>query len=113
MAVEYHTFTQGSPWSESNPDDHPRLYPLFGEKVCCNRCNRILPGVDRVIYQGTKTIVKWTDGSTTIVDCVENDIFDKETGLAMAIARKYFHGSRAMFKDCVENAKTYDGPKKR
>lgn len=76
------------------------------------KCNRMLPGVDRVIYQGTKTIVKWTDGSTTIVDCVDGDIFDKETGLAMAIARKYFYESRSAFKYCVENAKTYDKPKK-
>ena len=104
MAVEYHTSTQCEPRG---------FYMDERELFCLPRCNRILPGVDRVIYQGTKTIVKWTDGSTTIVDCVENDIFDKETGLAMAIARKYFHGSRAMFKDCVENAKTYDGPKKR
>lgn len=110
MAVEYHTFSQCEP-KGFYMDERSLFYPL-NEKVF-NRCNRFLPGIDRVIYQGTKTIVKWTDGSTTIVDCVENDIFDKETGLAMAIARKYFHGSRAMFKGCVENAKTYDGPKKR
>lgn len=104
MAVEYHTSIQCEPSG---------FYANERSLFCLARCNRILPGVDRVIYQGTKTIVKWTDGSTTIVDCVENDIFDKETGLAMAIARKYFNGSRAMFKDCVENAKTYDKPKKK
>lgn len=105
--LNYITFTDPRQVSIS-----PGFIECF-EKSYRTRCNRMLPGVDRVIYQGTKTIVKWTDGSTTIVDCVNGDIFDKETGLAMAIARKYFYESRSAFKYCVKNAKTYDKSKKK
>ena len=34
------------------------------------------------------TVVLWADGSKTIVKCGENDTFDPEKGLAMAIAKK-------------------------
>lgn len=42
-----------------------------------------------VIFSGPCTIVKWSDGDKTIVRC-ENEDFDKEKGLAMAIVKKFF-----------------------
>ena len=41
-----------------------------------------------VIFNGPATIVFWSDGDKTIVRC-ENEDFDKEKGLAMAIAKKF------------------------
>ena len=43
--------------------------------------------IKNVIFSGPCTIVQWTDGDKTIVRC-ENENFDKEKGLAMAIAKK-------------------------
>lgn len=40
-----------------------------------------------VIFSGPCTIVKWSDGDKTIVRC-ENEDFDREKGLAMAICKK-------------------------
>lgn len=42
-----------------------------------------------VIFSGPCTIVKWSDGDKIIVRC-ENEDFDKEKGLAMAIVKKFF-----------------------
>ena len=41
-----------------------------------------------VIFNGPATIVMWSDGDKTIVRC-ENEDFDKEKGLAMAICKKF------------------------
>lgn len=41
-----------------------------------------------VIFNNPAVIVLWNDGSKTVVKCSENDIFDPEKGLAMAIAKK-------------------------
>ena len=43
-----------------------------------------------VIFNKPATIVFWTDGTKTVVKCQNDDIFDPEKGLAMAIAKKAF-----------------------
>ena len=45
--------------------------------------------IKNVIFSGPCTIVQWTDGDKTIVRC-ENENFDKEKGLTMAIVKKLF-----------------------
>ena len=45
--------------------------------------------IKNVIFSGPCTIVQWFDGDKTIVRC-ENEDFDKEKGLAMAIVKKFF-----------------------
>lgn len=44
--------------------------------------------IDDVIFSGPATVVKWKDGTKTVVKCAKNDNFDPEKGLAMAIAKK-------------------------
>lgn len=44
--------------------------------------------IKKVIFNDPATIVIWTDGTKTVVKCSENDIFDPEKGLAMAIVKK-------------------------
>jgi hypothetical protein len=50
-------------------------------------CVRV-PNIKKVIFNDPATIVIWSDGTKTVVKCGENDIFDPEKGLAMAIAKK-------------------------
>ena len=45
--------------------------------------------IKNVIFSGPCTIVQWSDGDKTIVRC-ENEDFDHEKGLAMAIVKKFF-----------------------
>ena len=70
---------------------------------------RLMPLIDKVIFNPPATIVLWKDGTKTIVKVKENgkkgkrDKFSEEYGLAMAIAKKFF-GSRSAFTKNVENA---------
>ena len=75
--------------------------------------DKSMPNIQQIIYNGTHTVVKWSDGETTVVNCREGDEFNKEVGLAMAIARKYFERinadtPRAEFLHAVENARTIE-----
>ena len=46
--------------------------------------------IKKVIFNDPATIVFWSDGSKTVVKRGENDTFDPEKGLAMAISKKFF-----------------------
>jgi hypothetical protein len=60
------------------------------------------PEINSVIFRGTRTIVKWTDGEVTISNTIEGEFFDKEKGLAMAIVKKFM--TRSDFNDALKNA---------
>lgn len=49
---------------------------------------QFVPIIKKVIISGPATIVKWSDGTKTIVKCQPGDSPDPEKGLAMAITRK-------------------------
>lgn len=67
--------------------------------------NIVLPEIEKVIFQKAHTIVVWKDKSRTVVKCFDEQ-FDKEKGLAMAIAKKYM--DRNKFKKLIENADIQD-----
>lgn len=46
-----------------------------------------MPEIKNVIFNEPATIVFWSDGTKTVVKC-ENENFDPEKGLAMAISKK-------------------------
>lgn len=48
---------------------------------------RTIPQIAKVIFNDPATIVLWNDGTKTVVKA-QNEAFDKEKGLAMAIAKK-------------------------
>lgn len=51
-----------------------------------------------VIFNDPATIVIWSDGTKTVVKCSENDTYNKEVGLAMCVAKKYF-GNKGNYND--------------
>ena len=53
-----------------------------------SKATRPIIRIKKVIFNAPATIVYWDDGSKTVVKCSENDTFDWEKGLAMAIAKK-------------------------
>ena len=69
-----------------------------------NDCYKKLPKIDEIIFNPPATIVKWDDGTKTVVKTDDNDEFNYETGVAMALAKKYF-GSRHQFQKKVGAAK--------
>ena len=56
------------------------------------------PEIKDVIFNDPATIVIWSDGTKTVVKCSENDTYNKEVGLAMCIAKKYF-GNKGNYND--------------
>lgn len=58
--------------------------------------------IKKVIFNDPATIVFWSNGDKTVVKCCENDVYDPEKGLAMAIC-KYVFGNgndfHRVFKD--------------
>lgn len=54
--------------------------------------------IQKVIFNPPATIVIWKDGSKTVVKCGENDIFDPEKGLAMAISKRAFGNNRDYYE---------------
>lgn len=59
--------------------------------------NHLTPEIENVIFNKPATIVFWTDGTKTVVKA-ENEPFDEEKGLAMAIAKKAL-GNRSSYYD--------------
>lgn len=54
------------------------------------------PEIDRVIYNNPATIVFWKDGTKTVVKA-QDEAFDEEKGLAMAIAKKVYGNNGRYF----------------
>jgi len=86
-------------------------------------------GIDRVIYDNPATIVYWTDGTRTVVNCMDNletvkktrngkeitvkkprkcDTYSKEIGLAMCIAKKHF-GNAGNYNDVFRKFGAIEG----
>lgn len=67
-----------------------------------------IPLIKEIFYNEPHTVIKWNDGTTTIVGCAEGEEFSKELGLSVAIAKKYFEDlgfpyPRAALKKFAEN----------
>ena len=82
--VEYAYVGQEKGWVAIN--DHKHQKEEFTMPV---RYERIFPKVNikNVVFNNPATVVFWDDGTKTVVKC-ENEEYDPEKGLAMAIAKK-------------------------
>ena len=69
--------------------------------------------IQRVIFNPPATIVFWRDGSKTVVKCSENDIFDPEKGLAMAISKRAFGDNRDYYEVFTKWIGKYEYQQKR
>ena len=54
--------------------------------------------IENVIFNNPATIVFWDDGTKTVVKA-ENEPFDPEKGLAMAIAKKVFGNQGSYYNE--------------
>lgn len=69
-----------------------------------NACMQIKPlsfEIEKVIFNEPATIVIWKDKTKTVVKCQEDDEFDPEKGLAMAIAKKAL-GNKSNFNNTIK-----------
>lgn len=73
-----------------------------------------IPEIKKVHFNDPVTVVFWTDNTKTIVRCGDNDIFDPEKGLAMAIAKKSLGNQGNYyneFKKWLPDERPNDNPK--
>lgn len=70
------------------------------------------PTIEKVHFSGPVTAVIWSDGTKTIVRC-DNEEFDHEKGLAMAIAKKFLgtNDSGSNYYDVFKKWLPKDEPK--
>jgi hypothetical protein len=81
-------------------------YMIFDEleNILSNKMNSF-PKPINIIYNQPYTIVEFDDGDKVVVKC-NNEIFDKEKGVAMAIIKKLYN-NRQEFTRWVENGKEF------
>lgn len=72
----------------------------YGFKIISDTRNRV-PEIKNVKFHDPATIVFWADGTKTVVKCGDEDTFDPEKGLAMAIAKKAL-GNKGHYFDTVK-----------
>lgn len=53
--------------------------------------------IDRVIVNGPATIVFWNDGTKTVVKCGEDETWDDEKAIAMAVLKRLYGNKGAYF----------------
>ena len=63
--------------------------------------NTMKPSITNVIFNKPATIIFWSDGTKTVVKAQDGDKFDKEKGLAMAIAKKAL-GNKGNYYDEIK-----------
>ena len=73
------------------------LYPRCEGKKTDSATNTA--AIKDVIFAPLATIVYWSDGSKTVVKCSENDVFDPEKGLAMAVAKRCGGNNGSYYKE--------------
>ena len=57
-----------------------------------------------VIFNGPATIIYWKDGTKTVVKCTEGDTYNPEVGIAMATLKKIFGEAYPKYRQCVSEA---------
>lgn len=67
--------------------------------------------IKKVIFNDPATIVFWSDGTKTIVKCTEDDVFDAEKGLSMAICKKAFGNKGSYYNHIKKWTKEYEDDK--
>jgi hypothetical protein len=63
--------------------------------------------ITNVIFNPPATIVFWSDKTKTVVKCGDQDIYDPEKGMAMAISRKMLGDKREYYNTFVHWMKKY------
>ena len=60
--------------------------------------------LDHVIFDGPATIVFWSDGTKTIVKCTDGDAYAYDVGIAMATLKKIFGDQYGAYRHDMRNA---------
>lgn len=87
---------------------------MKGDNMFEYKIRFVISDVKKVIINDPATIILWKDGSKTVVKCTENDEFDPEKGILLALVKHmlFEDSSTRMSKWMDEQTKTYEPRKK-
>lgn len=89
-------------------DTVKEVYTMHPRNTYGHMLDRISPmAIKKVIFNAPATIVLWKDGTKTVVKA-ENEEFDPEKGLAMAIAKKAMGNKGNYFNEIKKWVKSYE-----
>jgi hypothetical protein len=91
-----------------------QMYEEWIKRMFCpapTNVKNTLPEIKNVIFNDPATIVIWSDGTKTVVQCQDGDIYDPEKGLAMAISKKILGNKHDYYRTFKHWLKRYKKPK--
>ena len=74
---------------------------IYYERMFGINLDRVLPKIEKVIFNNPATIVIWADDTKTVVKAQNDELFDPEKGLAMAITKKAL-GNEGNYFDTIK-----------
>ena len=100
------------PYIEENPvncrcSSEANLTPKEYNKMFVKKVYPTYPEIKNVIFNPPATIVFWDDGTKTVVKTQNNEHFDPEKGLSMAIAKKHFGNKGHYFEEIKKWTEKY------
>ena len=85
------------------PQQRDVVYFLIGEAIKENGGTTMVKNpvissfIKEVIFEGPATIVMWQDGTKTVVKAQHGEEVDREKGLALAMAKKFYNNDKNYF----------------
>ena len=68
---------------------------------------RLRAMVKKVIFSGDRTIIMWNDGTKTVTQCHELDVYDKEKGILACMAKKLYDNTN-LFNEVIQEYVDFD-----
>ena len=78
-----------------------REQELYEKSLAIARNKKLRNKIKRVEFNKPWTIVIWNDGTVTRCKCQKGDKFNKETGLAICIAKKFYAENENIYHEMV------------
>lgn len=72
------------------------------ERRVANVCLKVKDALftpEKVTFDGKTTVVRWTDGTKTVVICQDGDTYDKEKGLLYCYIKKLYGNKGDFYED--------------
>lgn len=82
-------------------DQDVREQELYEKDLAIARNKKLRNKIKRVEFNKPWTIVIWNDGTVTRCKCQKGDKFNKETGLAICIAKKFYAENENIYHEMV------------
>lgn len=75
------------------PDGYVGCGAIYSDVIISNRFTYGVPEIEEVMHENRATIIKWADGTKTVVACGNGETYDPYTGFMAAVVKKMFGGT--------------------